>query len=86
MKLDEIAPIPPIGTIKTAIAANPKPAPTTGNVAANAAPQTGASVSSIGSTAPIKPVSQQGVDALAQIIKNAGLSQTQISQLMSKAK
>jgi hypothetical protein len=33
-----------------------------------------------------KPVTPQGVDALAQLLKSAGLNSTQLGQIMQKAK
>ena len=56
---------------------------------ANTAATTPGTVSSTApGAAPVvaPPVTQQGVDALAQMVKNAGLSPSQISTLMSKAK
>lgn len=92
MKLDEIAPIPAIKPI----GAGGNPPPTTaantasgassiGNTAPNVTPG-GGTVSSQSPISPATPISQSGVDALAQVIKNAGLSPQQIAQLMSKAK
>ena len=55
---------------------------------ANAAPGGGTVTSATPSTpeAPVKPMPQQGVDALAQVIKSAGLSPSQLNQLVTKAK
>ena len=53
-------------------------APTTGNVA-NTAPASAGTVTN-------KPVTQQGVDALGQMLKSAGLNPSQLNQVMSKAK
>jgi hypothetical protein len=65
----------------TAANTAPVTAPTT---TANAAPTTG---SSAGSTQPApKPISTQGVDALAQLLKSAGLNSAQLGQIMQKAK
>ncbi len=59
----------------------PVTAPTT---TANTAPAAG---SSAGSAQPAaKPVTPQGVDALAQLLKSAGLNSTQLGQIMQKAK
>ena len=60
----------------------PVTAPTT--TTANTAPAAGSSAGSAQPTA--KPVTPQGVDALAQILKSAGLNSTQLGQIMQKAK
>jgi hypothetical protein len=38
------------------------------------------------STVTNKPVTQQGVDALGQMLKSAGLNPSQLNQVLSKAK
>ena len=60
------------------------PAATTANTAvANTAPVG----SSVGTTqSPAKPMTPQGVDALAQLLKSAGLNSSQLGQIMQKAK
>jgi len=67
-------PIKEVGTI----------APVAPGQTANADP-TGTTTTSAGQPAD-KPISQQGVDALAQMLKSAGLSSTQLSQIFNKAK
>ena len=53
----------------------------------NTAPGTGTgTVSSTQPVAPVKPMPQQGVDALAQVIKSAGLTPSQLNQIVTKAK
>ena len=99
MKLSEvIAPIKPIGPVTT-VAARPSTGSTTANVAANIAPagntvssagtpttSTGAAPSpSAGSTMP-PPLPQQSIDALAQLIRSAGLTPAQVNQIATKAK
>jgi len=51
---------------------------TAGNVA-NTAPASNSTVTN-------KPVTQQGVDALGQMLKSAGLNPSQLNQVLSKAK
>jgi hypothetical protein len=51
---------------------------TDGNVA-NTAPASNSTVTN-------KPVTQQGVDALGQMLKSAGLNPSQLNQVLSKAK
>ena len=70
--LNEITTVGTTGTTGTAAPA------TTGNVA-NTAP------ASVG-TVTNKPVTPQGVDALGQMLKSAGLNPSQLNQVMSKAK
>lgn len=75
------APASPV-TANTAVAGN-----TTSNVA-NTKPA-GSTVSNQQPTAPVtptKPMPQQAVDALAQVIKSAGLSPSQLNQMVTKAK
>jgi hypothetical protein len=64
-----------VGTVGTVATTG---APTAGNVA-NTAPATTNTVTN-------KPVTQQGVDALGQMLKSAGLNPSQLNQVMSKAK
>lgn len=95
MKLSEVInPIKPIGTVQP-VTAKPATGTSAGTTAANVA-----NVSPAGSTTTTsqpapnssggapenKPLSSQSIDALAQVIKSAGLNPTQISQLLSKAK
>lgn len=54
---------------------------------------TGAPTGNVANTAPAatgtvtnKPMSQQGVDALGQMLKSAGLNPSQLNQVISKAK
>lgn len=54
---------------------------------------TGAPTGNVANTAPTatgtvtnKPMSQQGVDALGQMLKSAGLNPSQLNQVISKAK
>ena len=63
--------------------------PATGNVA-NTAPQ-GTGITSTGpkpltTPVPPKPKTPQEIDAMAQIVKNAGLNPTQLNQVILKAK
>jgi hypothetical protein len=57
----------------------PTPGGTPAAPTANAAPASQGAVQS-------KPVTPQGVDALAQIVKSAGLTPSQLGTVMSKAK
>jgi hypothetical protein len=70
-KLNEITTVGTTGTVGTGGA-------TAGNVA-NTAPASAGTVTN-------KPVTQQGVDALGQMLKSAGLNPAQLNQVMSKAK
>jgi hypothetical protein len=70
--LNEITTVGTTGTVGTA------GTPATGNVA-NTAPATTSTVTN-------KPMSQQGVDALGQMLKSAGLNPSQLNQVISKAK
>lgn len=70
--LDEVATVPSVGTTRTT------PGGTTANVA-NATPATSATVTSA-------PKTQQEIDAMAQILKNAGLNQSQLNQIIAKAR
>jgi hypothetical protein len=70
-KLNEITTVGTTGTVGTGGA-------TAGNVA-NTAPASAGTVTN-------KPVTQQGVDALGQMLKSAGLNPSQLNQVMSKAK
>jgi hypothetical protein len=63
-----------VGTVGT-VATTGAP---TGNVA-NTAPAATSTVTN-------KPMSQQGVDALGQMLKSAGLNPSQLNQVISKAK
>ena len=91
MKLSEvIAPTPSPFKAPAAPASPNKPVTANTAVAgtanvANTAPGSG-TVTSTAQTAPVKPMPQQGVDALAQVIKSAGLSPSQLNQLVTKAK
>jgi hypothetical protein len=69
------------------IAANTAAASTTANVgtAANTQPSIG-STTAPQPTAPAKPATPQTIDSLAQILKSAGLTPSQLSQITSKAK
>ena len=88
MKLSEvIAPTPSPFKAPAAPASPNKPVTANTAVAgtanvANTAPGTG----TVSSTAPPKPMPQQGVDALAQVIKSAGLTPSQLNQIVTKAK
>lgn len=77
--VNEIATIPTIGSVAPA-----------GNVAATGTTVPGAPAKPAVPGAPATqvktPVTSQGVDALAQIVKNAGLNPGQLSQLTTKAK
>lgn len=70
-KLNEITTVGTTGTSGTGGA-------TDGNVA-NTAPASNSTVTN-------KPVTQQGVDALGQMLKSAGLNPSQLNQVLSKAK
>ena len=91
MKLSEvIAPTPSPFKAPAAPASPNKPVTANTAVAgtanvANAATGTG-TVSSTAPVAPPKPMPQQGVDALAQVIKSAGLTPSQLNQIVTKAK
>ena len=92
MKLSEvIAPTPSPFRAPAAPASPNKP------ITANTATAGTANVANVGNTAPIggtvssvgpkaAPVTQQGVDALAQVIKSAGLTPSQLNQIVTKAK
>lgn len=69
-------PIEEVGTIAPT-------APTAPGQTANAAPA--GTTTSAGQPA-AKPITPQGIDALAQMLKSAGLSTSQLSQVMSKAR
>jgi hypothetical protein len=69
-KLNEITTIGTTGTVGTSA--------TAGNVA-NTTPASADTVTN-------KPMSQQGVDALGQMLKSAGLNPSQLNQVISKAK
>ena len=71
-KLNEVGVVGTVGTTGAATTAN------TGNVA-NTAPASAGTVTN-------KPMSQQGVDALGQMLKSAGLNPSQLNQVISKAK
>lgn len=91
MKLSEVI-VPTPSPFKAPAAPASPNKPVTANTAvagtanvANTAPGSG-TVTSTAPTAPVKPMPQQGVDALAQLIKSAGLSPSQLNQLVTKAK
>ena len=89
-ELSELAVAPTIPAVGGKPATTTTTAPTgTPSTTANTAAKTPDTVSSTApGAAPVvaPPVSQQGVDALAQMVKNAGLSPSQLGTLMSKAK
>lgn len=102
MKISEIATIGKIGTVggtagaalsgSTLAPAAAKPMSAGSTTAPVVAPTTTANVaptvgSSAGSTQPpAKPISAQGVDTLARLLKSAGLDSAQLGQIMQKAK
>jgi len=69
-KLNEVGTVGTVGTTGV---------PTTAGNVANTAPAAASTVTN-------KPVTQQGVDALGQMLKSAGLNPSQLNQVMSKAK
>ena len=69
-KLNEVGTVGTVGTTG---------APATAGNVANTAPAATGTVTN-------KPVTQQGVDAMAQMLKSAGLNPSQLNQVMSKAK
>jgi hypothetical protein len=83
-ELSELAVAPTIPAVGGQPATTTAPTGTPSSTTANTAAKTPDTVSSTNVVKP--PVTQQGVDALAQMVKNAGLSPSQISNLMSKAK
>jgi hypothetical protein len=90
VKLSEVAPIPPKvpGIPAAPVTANTA---VSGGTASNVATaqKPGGTIGSPGPKPPVvpaKPVPQPAVDALAQIIKSAGLSPTQLNQIVTKAK
>lgn len=69
--INEVATVPSVGTV--AGSTNP-----TANVA-NTSPASSPTISSA-------PKTQQEIDAMAQILKNAGLNQAQLNQIIAKAR
>ena len=77
--IDEVAPMGTVGTIGAIGGAGPGTA-ATGTAATNK-PQ-----SNVTPTGTTQPVSSQSIDALAQLLGRAGLSPSQLSSVLSKAR